>query len=936
MRDRLEHVQELLDEAIDLPPADRAEFVRRRCGDPGTATEVLSLLAAYSNADSLMPDPVRAGTSPELAAGERVGTHVVGERIGAGGMGVVYRARDTVLQRDVALKTVSPGLVAGSAGWARLEREARALATLNHPGIAAIHALERSQNGAMVLVLEYVPGPTLADVLTKGALPVERAIPLAARACEALAAAHAAGIVHRDLKPANIKLIGESAVKLLDFGIAKDTSVNDAHATLDGAVMGTASYMSPEQARGQRVDPRTDVWALGCVLFEMLTGVQAFPGETPSDCIANVLTRQPDWTRLPAGTPAHVKSLLQRCLEKNADARWHSIADVRLELLHPHARATPVSRRTALQTGALLAASLAAGGGLGYLLSRRSARSAAAWPVRFRIDLSPRAMVTSPAGAFAISPDGRSILVTCEQSRNTPGTLWLHRLDQASAVELPNSEYSWAMCYSPDGSMLARSQVGKALEVRRLADNTTRTFENTDYEPRGMTWVGMETLVYSTSEARVLNRLDIRSGAHAQFTVHDRTRAEHSHIQPCAVPGGRHVLFTCLSEDNVTRRFTQAIDAVDLVTGQRTRVLENAHRPRVVGNETLVFARGTSIRRVRLDPRAPRALGDSTEIATLATTEEAMPFARFDASPAGVLVLDPCPRNFENSQITHLSFAPGGAERAVVRTGPEAVGLDVSRDERTVVVAQGWDHYTIVVYDLKAQTSRRLGERSAPASSPLLSPDARTVVYFEQPTPSTARIMIAPTDTSTQPRVLLERTNTTALLPASFSPDGAWLYFTQTPQDAPSDMFRVSIADPRNVLPVLPNEGNIKRMTPALSPDGTLLAFTSTIGGDTGLYLARGPDFTERIRVSPRTGMRPQWSADSRFLFFIDFQNLHRVEVTRTPALKISEPEMVAANIANSALRVAPSANGVYFCGPPSTRDARASTLEVITGLDWE
>jgi serine/threonine-protein kinase len=933
VRDRLELVQEVLDDAVDLPVAERAAFVRGKCDDEGVATEVLSLLAAYTRAEALMPDPARVEVAPELGVGERVGAFVVEERIGAGGMGVVYRARDTALQREVALKTVSGSVVAGSAGWARLEREARTLAALNHPAIAAIHALERTQSGALVLVLEYVPGPTLADVLKDGPMPAPRAVAVAARIAEALAAAHAAGIVHRDLKPANIKLMGEAGVKLLDFGLAKDRGARDAGATMEGLVMGTASYMSPEQARGQRVDQRTDVWALGCVLFEMLAGVQAFRGETPSDCIAQVLTREPDWTLCPASTPAHVPTLLRRCLEKNPDDRWHAAADVRLELLNPHAAPAPVSRRSALRTGVLVAGALATGGGLGGLLARRGGSNGALWPVRFRIDLSPRSLVSGPPGAFAISPDGRSLLVNCEETRNKPGTLWLHRLDLGTAVELPDSQYSWAMCFSPDGAMFARAQVGKAIEIRRIADNSTRTFDVSDNEPRGMAWVGGESLVLSTTETRVLRRLDLRTGTVSALTAHDAARGEHSHMQPCAVPGGRAVLFTFLSENAVTHRFEQAIDAVDVATGARTRVLENAHRPRIVGKGTLVFARGTSIRRVAFNTRTLRVTGDSTEVATIATTEDAMPFARFDASPAGVLVLDRCPRNYENSEVVYKPLA--GTERIIVHTGPEGMGIDVSRDERLVIVSQGWEKHAVVLYDVPGQRSRWLGERSAPSSSPLLSPDGRVVVFFEQVKPTVSRILIAPTDTSTPPRVLLEREGVTALLPASFSPDGAWVYFTQTPEGGRPDMFRVQVGEARVVEQVLPDEGPIKRMTPALSPDGALLAFSSTIGGDTGLYLARAPDFAQRVRASKHLGMRPQWSGDGRFLFYIDFQNLHRVEVTREPVLRVSEPEIVATNIAGAAFRVAPSGQGVYMCAPPDGRDARATSLEVITGLDW-
>jgi len=296
-----------------------------------------------------------------LAPGARYGPYEITAKIGAGGMGEVYRARDTRLDRDVALKILPPAFAGDPERLARFEREARTLATLNHPHIGHIYGLEES-GGVRALVLEFVDGPTLADRIAPGPIPIDDALIIARQIAEGLEAAHDQGIIHRDLKPANIKVRTDGTVKVLDFGLAKafdSTSAGTADVSASptitspplmtgvGAILGTAAYMSPEQARGQAIDKRTDIWAFGCVLFEMITGRMVFPGVTTSDTIAAVLERSPDWTALPSATPPFVRHVLARCLEKNPKHRWRDIGDVRIELDDTEGVATTDGRRFA-------------------------------------------------------------------------------------------------------------------------------------------------------------------------------------------------------------------------------------------------------------------------------------------------------------------------------------------------------------------------------------------------------------------------------------------------------------------------------------------------------------------------------------------------------------------------------------------------------------
>jgi len=341
--ERLREIESLFHEARERTPADRAAFLASACAhDPTLRREVESLLAQPpagvidAPVGALVADLV-APHAPRLAPGSSVGPYRIERLIDVGGMGEVYRARDTILSRDVAIKILPRHFTADPERLTRFEREARMLAALNHPHIAAIHGIVDAE-GVRGLVLELVEGGTLADRIQRGPVPVTDALTIARQIADALDAAHEKGIIHRDLKPANIKITPGGIVKVLDFGLAKaapdelQSSTVAMGATREGTILGTAAYMSPEQARGQAVDKRTDIWAFGCVLYEMLTGHAAFPGETVSDTIVAILEREPDWAALPATTPPMVARLLHRGLEKDTKRRLRDIGDARAEL----------------------------------------------------------------------------------------------------------------------------------------------------------------------------------------------------------------------------------------------------------------------------------------------------------------------------------------------------------------------------------------------------------------------------------------------------------------------------------------------------------------------------------------------------------------------------------------------------------------------------
>ena len=339
-----ERVRALFQSALEQPDQDRATFLANACqGNETIQREVEALIAAHAAASGFLETPAfrvaSEAVAPTLKLGDRLGSFEVLGVLGRGGMGEVYRARDAKLGRDVAIKVLPRALAADPQRLARFDRESRILASINHPHIAAIHSVEQFED-LRLLVLELVEGPTLDDRLRGGPLPPDEALIVARELAGALEAAHNRGIVHRDLKPANIKLTSSSGIKLLDFGLAKEQVTGDVarsgppvpDGTTEGMIVGTWSYMSPEQARGKPVDKRTDVWAFGCVLFEMLAGTRPFQGETPSDTVAAVLEREPDWSSLPAATAPSIQRVLHRCLEKDPSRRLHDIADARIEI----------------------------------------------------------------------------------------------------------------------------------------------------------------------------------------------------------------------------------------------------------------------------------------------------------------------------------------------------------------------------------------------------------------------------------------------------------------------------------------------------------------------------------------------------------------------------------------------------------------------------
>jgi hypothetical protein len=484
-----------------------------------------------------------------LSTGTRFGPYEVVSRLGAGGMGEVYRARDTALKRDVAIKVLLPALADDPDRLARFSREVQLLASLNHPNIAHVHGLADA-NGVRAFVMELVEGPTLADRVVREPIPINEALPIAKQIAEALEAAHQQGIIHRDLKPANIKVRPDGIVKVLDFGLAKALDAQDGasvsasmsprmsvHATQSGVIVGTPAYMAPEQARGHTVDKRTDIWAFGCVLYEMLTGRPPFEGDGLAGTLACVLEHEPDWTRLPGNVPARVRDLLRLCLEKNPKNRRRDAGDLRIDI--ERASADPalstVARpsRVAWLVGAAAIVTVAV---LTTLAIRYLQTPVASGP-EMRVEITPPPL--SVPLEFALSPDGQHIVFVA--SGDGRRRLWLRALKDLNARVMAGTDGAAYPFWSPDGRSIGYFASGKLYRIdvgggspQELADAPVGN---------GGTWNADGTILFAPArDARALMRIAARGGTPEDVTRLDPPR-QIGHQSPTFLPDGRHFLF---------------------------------------------------------------------------------------------------------------------------------------------------------------------------------------------------------------------------------------------------------------------------------------------------------------------------------------------------------------------------------------------------------
>src|SRR6267154_1447194 len=575
--ERWQKIEQMYHAALEREESQRSAYLREVCvGDEQLLQEVESLLAQENRAEEFLERPAMEVAAKVLAenqsqsslVGRQLGSFKVVSLLGVGGMGEVYQAHDTKLGRDVAIKVLPSAFVHDPDRLSRFQREARMLASLNHPNIATIFGFEQSE-GVNYLVMELVPGETLAERVSAGALKIEEALKLGAQIAEALEAAHERGVIHRDLKPANVKVTPEGRVKVLDFGLAKafagDSGLDPSNApaltsmgTEEGRILGTPAYMSPEQARGKPVDKRTDIWAFGCVLYELLTGKEAFRGETLSDTIAAVLEREPDLQLLPPATPSKIRDLLRRCLQKDSQCRLRDIGDARIEIEEalaapkdaaPTQAGVPVSAITQRKSRERLAWAIAAIAiviaalGLGALSYFRSVPQDAQ-TIRFFVSPPETWTLTRQLGLFgsapdplAVSPDGHRIALVAT-SADGRTLLWVRSLDTLNAQLLAGTEGAAHPFWSPDSRFLGFFAGGK---LKKIDVSGGPPFTLCDApNDRGGTWSQDGVIVFAPNTDSALQKVSDSGGMPIAATV---LAPGEVHRAPVFLPDGRHFLY---------------------------------------------------------------------------------------------------------------------------------------------------------------------------------------------------------------------------------------------------------------------------------------------------------------------------------------------------------------------------------------------------------
>jgi eukaryotic-like serine/threonine-protein kinase len=811
--------------------------------------------------------------------GSRVGPFEILGLLGAGGMGEVYHARDTRLGRDVAIKVLPAAVASDPERLARFDREARLLATLNHPHIATIHGVESSE-GVRALVLELVDGPTLAERIARGPLPVAEAVRLAGQIAEALDAAHVKGVIHRDLKPANIKVTPEGQVKVLDFGLAKAFSVDTLDADLTqlptvtaagtraGVVLGTAAYMSPEQARGHPVDKRTDIWAFGCVLYEMLTGKRPFSGETLSDTIAAILEREPDWSLLPGSVPPDVGRLVRRCLEKDVKRRLRDIGNTKIDLDESLTSSAPYPVPTRVRSkrpSALMMALLMGTVALVAILmvawrfgsfGTSTARSVPPGPLTRFVERLPDGLQLAPAPAFALAPDGRRIAYVAIQ--NGIRTIYVRELDDPTPRALPGSQDADQPFFSPDGRWIGFFAEGKLKKIAVAGGAPVVLCDATI--PRGGTWLPDNTIVFAPSPASVLLRIPAAGGTPKAVSTLDRQLNEASHRWPHVLPGGHAILYAAGPTVTAREWIEAHIVAQSLETSQRRQVAPHGTFPRFATSGHLLYVQSGIVYAQAFDPDRLDVAGDPFPILNRTTQGGGINGGSFEwtTSTSGLMAYVP---GFDReAQLVLVDRA--GTERVLQPTGAYYGGPRLSPDGRQVAVTlAGAVDSEVWIYDIVRGTRSPLtsGGRNL---WPVWSPDGTQVAYASSRAGST-NVFWRRADGAGAEEQLTSSQHTSYA--QSWSAHHSALVLSET--DPQSSVHVALLPMQGNRKPTaLPIEGST--LTASFSADGQWVAYVSNSSGRNEVYVRPYPGRGAALQVSTSGGEEPLWARQGHELFF--------------------------------------------------------------------
>jgi serine/threonine-protein kinase len=804
-------------------------------------------------------------------------------KIGEGGMGEVYRATDTKLKRDVALKILPNSLSEDADRMARFGREAQLLASLNHPNIASIYGLEDS-DGKQVLVMELVEGETLAERIQRGPIPLDEALVIAKQIAEALEEAHESGIIHRDLKPANVKLSPTEAVKLLDFGLAKaledeagKSSSQDlsqsptlsALATKAGLILGTAGYMSPEQARGQKVDRRADIWSYGVVLYEMLSGKQAFTGDTVTDVLAAVLRSDLDWSTLPDEVPSPIRQLVRRCLERNPKQRLQSIGDARITIEEYQAdparegergvAVPPVVSRPSLWRRALpwslLAVIAILTAGLGVAIWGTAPEP----PLRLNIAFADQPLFLGLGANAVLSPDGTRLAYAV--GNDASRTLYIRSLEQLEGTSLASGNSGATAPYhpffSPDGQWLGYVT---STELRKVSitGGTSLTLCRVE-RSRGATWGPDDTIVFAPSPNSSLYRVRAAGGEPEQLTTLDEEKNEATHRWPQMLPGGKAVLFT--SHTQPAGGFDKAnLEVVSLVSGERKVIVRGGSNGRYVPSGHIVYVNEGSLLAVPFDLDDLEVSGAPAPVVQDVSWSVTEGGAQFSFSQTGRFAylkgdntLPEYPVVWADPKGSIATLWNERGSYANPRLSPDGKKLAL-----TVLRNGNWD---IWIYDLERSVSTRLTFDEASDTEQVWSPDGQYVV-FSSDRHGADNLYRKRADGSGDLERLTE--GTAPQWASSMTRDGRFLIYMQAGQSF--DLWVLPLDGDRE--PEVFLNTTFSEADGDFSPDGNWLAYDSNESGRSEVYVRPFPMGGGKWQVSDGGGAYPRWSRDGRRLYY--------------------------------------------------------------------
>ncbi|HBY60716.1 MAG TPA: hypothetical protein DEH78_12895 [Solibacterales bacterium] len=809
-----------------------------------------------------------------LTTGARVGHYEITAPLGSGGMGEVWRARDSKLNRDVAIKVLPADLASNAQYMIRFQREAQVLAALNHSNIAALYGLEDS-GPAPALVMELVEGETLADRIRRGAVPVGEAVDIARQICDALDAAHSKGIIHRDLKPANVKLTPEGQVKVLDFGLAKalepesapaasgghDSPTISLAASRAGVILGTAGYMSPEQARGMAADKRADVWAFGVVLHEMLTGRMTFGGETMADTLAAVLKSDADFSVLPGDTPPAIRRLLLRCLQRDRRKRLHDIADARLELdAEPEAPAMATPERQRLNVLPwVIAAALALVIPAVWWLNRAPQPPA---PLAARFELSPPEGTVFSSAGHAVSPDGRLLLIHAVREGGNENRLYVRPLNSAQYRYLQGADNAAYAEFSADGSHIVFLSVDEKVKRLDLSTGGAATVSTGSGSIRGFSWNAQDVILFG-SNAGPIQRVPAAGGTPAPVTKLEN--GETGHGFPGFLPDGRyflyssfkpglaHVMLGDLEQKEAPKRLLsmnggKALYASDTGLSRGAILYRSQATLQAVGYDRgrreVTSQPFTLAESLMLSPRGqlPAYVSVPARVMLLHTlSAERQPLELVLLNRKGERLETLSPSN--EREWGHLEFSPDDKQLLGDRAGADERG---SRDLWTL--------------DLARSVASRITLDGGNESTAIYSPDGRRIYYTGSSREGPGGIYTASADGTGTP-ILLRKGSFHHL---GITPDGRQLAFEVGGAGSSNEIGLISLSQPDKAETLL--GGSYWKAWPQFSPNGKWLAFASSETGQSEIYVQSFPPGNGKWRVSKNGGSLARWRRDGKEL----------------------------------------------------------------------